>query len=108
MSRPVLRTTSRVTHAARAAELAAGVPPQPDRAPSVERLAQLERGTQASAGLILIAVRVSPGVTLEGDEDLAERVRRHVNGQWFTVFGGRHQMIATDAWPAPDGWQAPE
>lgn len=107
-ARPVGRTTSRVTHATRAAAAAEGRPPRPPRPLSVEGLAALERDGESCEGLVLVAIRIAPHVTLESPEDLAERVRQELHGRWLRVFNAPHQMFTVGAWPAPADWQAPD
>lgn len=101
MPRHPLRPSSRVTHR----QVAEGTAPPVDRPPSLEALEAA--GRQPSGNVILVAVRVAPLVTLEGAEDLTERVREYINGRVLTVFGGHHQLIAEGAWPAPPGWRPP-
>lgn len=104
-SRPVRRPDSRTTHATRAATGEALPSPRP---PSVETLLAGERDEDPYAGVILVAVRLAPLVTLEGPADLADRIGAELHGRWVRVFGSPHQMFTVGAWPAPEGWQPPE
>lgn len=102
-NRPVRRTTSRVTHEQMRA--ANGVPvPRP---PSVEALDRLNGGGRSAHNVVLLAVTVLPGID-EDPEDLAERMRQHVNGTWLHRYGTAHQVTALGAWPAPEGWDEPQ
>lgn len=105
-SRPVRRPDSRTTHAAVAT--ADGTRPPAPRPPSVETLLAGERDEDPHAGVILVAVRLAPLVTLEGPADLADRISAELHGRWVRVFGSPHQMFTVGAWPAPEGWQPPE
>lgn len=103
-SRPVRRPTSRDTHAELARRAAEGQAAAPERPPSLEALDAADRAAAGCKDVVLVALRIAPAVTLEGPEDLAERVGRQLHGQWVRVFGSPHQMFAVGAWPAPEGW----
>lgn len=113
MTRAVRRPTSRVTHAQMRDAAAQPAPDPEPRPPSYEALTA---GPAGADGVVLIAVRLSavplpdapdaPDLSNETPEEVAERVRRHVNGTWLHRYGTPYQVTAVAAWPAPDDWDS--